>query len=309
MYFNIDPSTYKNNQTVCMAYSDSVQSWSADSCLTKLDTVTYQLKCACIMTTNQYYGVFTDTTRFLDVDVVPTPDPTPEPTPDPTPDPVTPTPQPNTTIPIVTTPPSTTDSGSTVPNGDISQHVAKSTRSYSFIGVIIIMLALGVGLPVSSLLLDRKDYKHATAKLESSSKRLFLEKIALVSQEPLAWWKFKQSQVFSYSNMTSKTIVSHYITQIHPLVSIFTKYDVIESRLLRASIYSFQLSLFALICVTAFGKQYRKEASVRNEYGLDEKDAGNIIVVGIIGMVLLLPVPAIAVSYLKSKVVKEKNAN
>ena len=52
-----------------------------------------------------------------------------------------------------------------------------------------------------------------------------------------------------------------------------------------------QLSVYALICVTAFGKQYRESATVRNDYGLDEKDAGNIIVVGLIGMVLLLPLP------------------
>ena len=109
--------------------------------------------------------------------------------------------------------------------------------------------------------------------------------------------------------MTSKTLVSHYITQIHPLVSILTKYDVTESRLLRSSIYSLQLSLYALICVTAFGKQYRKDATMRNEYGLDDKDAGNIIIVGIIGMILLLPVPAIALSYLKSKVVKDEKTS
>ena len=83
-----------------------------------------------------------------------------------------------------------------------------------------------------------------------------------------------------------------------------------ESRLLRSSIYSLQLSLYALICVTAFGKQYRKDATMRNDYGLDEKDAGNIIIVGIVGMILLLPTPAIAISYLKSKVVKDdKNKN
>ena len=171
------------------------------------------------------------------------------------------------------------------------------------------MIVLGAGLPVSSFLLDRKDYKYATAKLESATKRNFLEKIATVSLEPLAWWKFKQDQAFLYSNMTSKTLVSHYITQIHPLVSILTKYDVTESRLLRSSIYSLQLSLYAVICVTAFGKQYRKDATMRNEYGLDDKDAGNIIIVGIIGMILLLPVPAIALSYLKSKVVKDEKTS
>lgn len=55
----------------------------------------------------------------------------------------------------------------------------------------------------------------------------------------------------------------------------------------------------------AFGKSYRKSASLRNEYGLDEKDAGNIIVIGIIGMIMLLPMP-IVITYLRSKIVIDK---
>jgi hypothetical protein len=48
-----------------------------------------------------------------------------------------------------------------------------------------------------------------------------------------------------------------------------------------------------LICITTFGKSYRKSSTLRNEYGLDEKDAGNIIIVGIIGMIMLLPMPLV----------------
>lgn len=105
--------------------------------------------------------------------------------------------------------------------------------------------------------------------------------------------------------MPNKTLFSHYIARLHPFLSIFTKYDVLESRLLRFSIYFVQLSLYALICVAAFGKSYRKTSTLRNDYGLDEKDAGNIIIVGIIGMILLLPIPYAATLF-RSKFAKEE---
>jgi hypothetical protein len=174
----------------------------------------------------------------------------------------------------------------------------------SFIGVIIILIGIAVGVPVAAYILDRKDYNHAIAKIENTSKRIFLENIAEVSGDSFALWKFKQDEAFTYS-VPNKTLFSHYVARLHPFLSIFTKYDVLESRLLRFSIYFFQLSLYALICVAAFGKSYRKSSTFRNDYGLDEKDAGNIIIVGIIGMVLLLPVPGV-MSLFRSKVVKEE---
>lgn len=86
-------------------------------------------------------------------------------------------------------------------------------------------------------------------------------------------------------------------------MNILTQYDAQESRIQRFSIYFIQLSIYALICVLSFGQTYRQNEDVRNEFGLDEKDAGNIIILGFIGMLILLPIPSKLTNCLKAKII------
>lgn len=65
------------------------------------------------------------------------------------------------------------------------------SHSLSFIGVIIILIGIAVGVPVAAYILDRKDYNHAITKIDNTSKRVFLEKVAEVSGGSFAQWKFK----------------------------------------------------------------------------------------------------------------------
>ena len=61
--FNVDPDTFANNQTVCMAFSEASNSWDSELCITELQVKTISLKCVCNAFESKRVGLFTDSTR------------------------------------------------------------------------------------------------------------------------------------------------------------------------------------------------------------------------------------------------------
>lgn len=63
--FDLNPDTYRSNQTLCMAYSETRQIWDSDLCITELLVDTVQQKCTCNAFESRKVGLFTDSTRPL----------------------------------------------------------------------------------------------------------------------------------------------------------------------------------------------------------------------------------------------------
>ena len=63
--FNVNPDTYANNQTVCMAFSEARNAWDSELCITELQVKTISLKCICNAFESKRVGLFTDSTRIL----------------------------------------------------------------------------------------------------------------------------------------------------------------------------------------------------------------------------------------------------
>ena len=63
--FNVNPDTYANNQTVCMAFSEARNAWDSELCITELQVKTISLKCICNAFESKRVGLFTDSTRVL----------------------------------------------------------------------------------------------------------------------------------------------------------------------------------------------------------------------------------------------------
>ena len=78
---------------------------------------------------------------------------------------------------------------------------------------------------------------------------------------------------------------------INPILNMF-KYDPMLPRFFKFSIIFFQTNLFALICVLAFG--YSSSLVTQNR---------GILLVGLLGMIMMLPIP-----YLK-EIMKAKLVN
>jgi hypothetical protein len=71
--FEIDPNTFRNNQTVCMAQSKASNTWEADLCKSELDVQSVVMKCSCNGYKSNFAGLFTDSLRTLDVAKIPFP--------------------------------------------------------------------------------------------------------------------------------------------------------------------------------------------------------------------------------------------
>ena len=63
--FDLLPETYRSNQTVCMAYSETRRTWDSDLCITELQVSSVQQKCTCNAFESRKVGLFTDSMRAL----------------------------------------------------------------------------------------------------------------------------------------------------------------------------------------------------------------------------------------------------
>ena len=63
--FDLTPDTYRSNQTVCMAYSETRRIWDSDLCITELHVSAVQQQCTCNAFEARKVGLFTDSARPL----------------------------------------------------------------------------------------------------------------------------------------------------------------------------------------------------------------------------------------------------
>lgn len=61
--FDVDPETFKSNQTVCMGFEKEKQMWLSELCISELAVTQIQMKCVCNAFTSEQVGVFLDLQR------------------------------------------------------------------------------------------------------------------------------------------------------------------------------------------------------------------------------------------------------
>ncbi len=122
--------------------------------------------------------------------------------------------------------------------------------------MIFIMLCFALGLPLISYFFDKRDLKLFQEPLKTSQRQL-LEILSTISNKPFNYWAAKNEEVLCLS-LRSKQLFSHLFNQMHPIASIFGKYDPETNRMSRFSLYFTQLSIFSIISVASFGPTYRE---------------------------------------------------
>lgn len=80
------------------------------------------------------------------------------------------------------------------------------------------------------------------------------------------------------------------MASIHPVINVFSKFDISISRISRFNPFFLQISAYAVICVAVFGPHYREQDVQRLENGLEMEDINIILLVGILGSFALLPI-------------------
>lgn len=65
-YFPYDSDSFKNNQTICLAYSPVKDSWSDDECQSSIDLLSMAVHCECDIELGKTYSVMTDSSRKPD---------------------------------------------------------------------------------------------------------------------------------------------------------------------------------------------------------------------------------------------------
>jgi hypothetical protein len=96
--------------------------------------------------------------------------------------------------------------------------------------------------------------------------------------------------------------------ETHPLISLFTRFDIELKRMIRFVLVSYQICIVAVISGFAFGTSYRadeRDSVLRNER--DDIDNSNALVTGFVIGIITLPIAQKFVSCLKSRLVSEIN--
>ncbi|CDW85845.1 UNKNOWN [Stylonychia lemnae] len=248
--FPVNPATFLNNQTVCMGYFNQQKQWSDDICETIVDTQDHNVKCNCNPSDVTKYGVFNNPARQLGTQLVFTPKPTKD-------------------------------------TSKASDYI-QVDESFSFFALILILVVFSLVLPTILLILDKRDTKAIKQRKLDNNLKQQLVVISKYTSLPYKYWITRADEVLEFSQ-ESKTIFSHFVQELHPIVNMLAKHDVLNSRITRFISYLLQLSLYALITVLVFGPSYRLGEQGRFEYGIDQKDINYILAIGIIGSILLIP--------------------
>jgi len=97
--------------------------------------------------------------------------------------------------------------------------------------------------------------------------------------------------------------------ELHPILSLFFKFDIELKRMIRLMFICYQISAIAIISGIVFGTTYREsDRSVGDrKESPDEVDKQNAVIVGFILAVLTLPTFERVVECFKSRLVNELN--
>jgi len=272
--FEVNPVTYRNGQTVCMAYSETAQSWDADLCLSTVNAETYSLECSCNSFTGSFVGVFTDTLRLFDTAAVfPTVEILEE-----------------STAPVAVDMP-------------VSGNTDIKGTSYVILAVATILAFFGLAGSPLVMKIDHRDWNDLVKAGDStgySDTDRFVSEVAKVLNEPKQVTSYRTSALMSYRSLFSGSLFATCLLSIHPLVSPFTNFEATRSRLLRFNAYLLQVIAYAVGCSVYFGNNYRATDELRNDEVLDQTDVSNIMFAACLGAVVLLPFVSEPLSHLLS---------
>jgi len=102
-----------------------------------------------------------------------------------------------------------------------------------------------------------------------------LNKIAIRNELPEELVFYRQKlfrQLFTYDKLSCNATFTLFLKYLHPLFNIHFKFDILNPRLLRFLLLSFQLSLITLVVVLVFGTSYRSAEFISSRNNLDEVD-------------------------------------
>ena len=270
--FDLYPDTYRSNQTVCMAYSETRKIWDSDLCITELDVATIQQKCTCNAFDSRKVALFTDSSRALGETID-----FPEIERDQYQDMYYDFEKVSTTVNEVVSTPIHTLEGA----GFVWRTEA------------IVLSLIFIAGSLIALKFDRNDQKEQsimkTLPTAVSKQNHFIEEVAKSLGESYTQVAYRQQSLLYYRTIFTKSVFPHIMSQMHPMIAPFTSYIATESRFMRYSMYLLQINIVTILCFIYFGSFYRFNDESRNIDVLDQHDMLQIIGASIVGSILLLP--------------------
>ena len=242
--FEVNPVTFRNNQTVCMAFSEVEQKWSADLCQSTVQPKTYEMQCSCNAFASSYVGVFTDRMRLMDMSVV---------------------------FPAIEI---AQEQSVTVAAPD-ALHVTGAAEingtSYVILGVAVLITLFGLSGSSIVMRADMKDWTDLglAGEFAHADTERFVQEVSKNLNEPSKLTHYRTHALMSYRSLLSSSLFASCLVTIHPLVSPFTSFEATRSRLLRFNAYLLQIIIYAIFCAVYFGSSYRSEDAHRHEEVLD----------------------------------------
>ena len=203
-----------------MEYDTTEKMWSDDGCLTSLDYVTTgYVTCQCNLVQGSFIGLFTDAQRIKNETF-----------------------DPATIAPIeVEVRSDPTEMATTV----VVEEVSEASKIIFVAG----MLTLLVGIYMIAIILDKKDFKSAQLPnliVSESVINVVAKKTA--DHEGIVGLRKKEfARYLEVPLLTNSALYSFVKFDYNPLIGIFTRYDVDESRISRLIMFVFQLSLVQLV--------------------------------------------------------------
>jgi hypothetical protein len=229
--FAIERSSFFNNQTVCMGYSKTTESWKGDLCKSELNVEDVTMKCTCNAFNSNLIGVFSDFTRTLGETV---------------------------TFPVIIEETSyavissnfdlNAIDGSRVTTDDvISQIKDVNGTNFVWMGQTILVAILTLAGSLVARKMDKTDEGDLcllrTSPISVTKQNHFIDEIAKELGEPYAQVCFRKQSLFYYRTIYSKSAFPHLMSQLHPLTSPFTSYYATQARFVRFTLYMLQVNI------------------------------------------------------------------
>lgn len=129
----------------------------------------------------------------------------------------------------------------------------------SVIPVLIVIFIFALVLPCLVMRLDSRDYadlKHDSILVSDD----FIRKVAIKKRQPfelVIYSKRRYSRFISAKSLSCCLILKTFILELHPFISLFSRFDIELKRMVRLVLFCYQMYAVASISGLAFGTTYR----------------------------------------------------
>ena len=176
------------------------------------------------------------------------------------------------------------------------------------IPVPIFILGFIILMPIVAICKDRSDYEAIKSDQYNVDNDL-IRKMAVMKRQPfeLVLYKKKLYSQYQITQVSCMNLFLLFTRNIHPLFSLFYKFDITLKRLIRFMGLSYQLAIVGFVMCSCFGTDYRADEfeSVEREDSSDNIDMQNAIEIGIALSFAMLPLPNLIANCFRTKLVPE----